>query len=117
MPIYRFEFRDLDQIRVVDPVELPDDHGARDEAERSAKDLVVEAKLRDQARTGWAVRVYKAGELLYDVDFSDVAIEDLEVAVLSGRSRCRHGGEAARPERGRLPIRRPASADFCFCKR
>ena len=84
MPVYRFEFRDLDQVRVVDPVELPDDHAAREEAERSAKDLVVEAKLRDRARSGWAARVYKAGELLYDVDFSDVVIEDLEVAVVSG---------------------------------
>jgi hypothetical protein len=83
MPIYRFEFRDLDQVRVVDPVELPDDHAAREEAERSARDLAVEAKLKDRARSGWAARVYKAGELLCEVDFGDVATGDIDVAVLS----------------------------------
>lgn len=83
MPVYRFEFRDLDQVRVVDPVELPDDHAACDEADRSARELVVEAKLKDRARSGWAARVYKAGELLCEVDFRDITTEDLDVAVLS----------------------------------
>ena len=68
---------------MIDPVELPDDHAAREEAERSARDLVVEAKLKDRARSGWAARVYKAGELLCEVDFGDVAARDLDVAVLS----------------------------------
>jgi|tagenome__1003787_1003787.scaffolds.fasta_scaffold16023429_1 hypothetical protein len=83
MPIYRFEFRDLDQVRVVNPVELPDDHAARQEAERSARELAVEAKLKDRARCGWAARVYKTGELLCEVAFADITTENIDVAVLS----------------------------------
>jgi hypothetical protein len=81
MPIYRFEFRDIAQVRVVDAVELPDDHAAREEARRSAGDLVVEAKLKDRARAGWAARVYRDGELLCEVDFRDIATKDLDVTV------------------------------------
>jgi hypothetical protein len=56
MPIYRFEFRDRDIVRVVDDAELPDDQAACDEARRSATDLVIEAKLNDEMPTGWAAR-------------------------------------------------------------
>jgi hypothetical protein len=83
MPIYRFEFRDGDIVRVVDDAELPDDQAACDEALRSATDLLIEAKLSDEMRTGWAARAFKAGELLAEVDFSDIDLGDSELKVVA----------------------------------
>jgi hypothetical protein len=83
MPIYRFEFRDGDIVRVVDDAEFPDDQAARDEALRSATDLLIEAKLHDETRTGWAARAYKAGQLLTEVNFSDINLDDSELKVVA----------------------------------
>jgi hypothetical protein len=83
MPIYRFEFRDRDMVRVVDDAELPDDQAACDEALRSATDLVIEAKLNDEMPTGWAARAYRAGQLLSEVNFSDVDLGDSELKVVA----------------------------------
>jgi hypothetical protein len=83
MPIYRFEFRDGDIIRVVEDAELPHDQAACDEALRSATDLLIEAKLQDETRTGWAARAYRSGQLLTEVDFSDVDLGESELKVIA----------------------------------
>jgi hypothetical protein len=83
MPIYRFEFRDGDVIRVVEDAELPDDQAACDEALRSATDLLIEAKLQDRKPTGWAARAYRVGQLLTEVGFADVDLGESELKVVA----------------------------------
>ena len=73
MPFYRFEFRDETGTQTMPDIDLPDLDAAYEEAKRSARDLLVEATMKGEERTGWACRVYdQGGQLILSVDFEDV---------------------------------------------
>lgn len=75
MPFYRFEFRDETGTQTMPDIDLPDLDAAYDEATRSTRDLLMEATLKGEERTGWACRVYdQNGQRILSVDFEDVVL-------------------------------------------
>jgi hypothetical protein len=79
MPRYRFEFNDPDA-RPMNDIDLPDFQAARQEAVASARDILVDATLKQEKPEGWAVRVFdEAGQLRLQVDFHEVSVEPSEI--------------------------------------
>lgn len=75
MPLYRFEFRDETGTQAMPGIDLPDLDAAYDEAKRSTRDLLVDATMKGEGRTGWACRVYdQNGQRILSVDFEDVVL-------------------------------------------
>jgi hypothetical protein len=73
VPFYRFEFRDETGTQTMPDIDLPDLDAAYEEAKRSARDLLMEATLKGEERTGWACRVYdRDGQR--SVDFEDIVL-------------------------------------------
>jgi hypothetical protein len=75
VPFYRFEFRDETGTQTMPEIDLPDLDAAYDEAKRSARDLLMEATLKGEERTGWACCVYdQDGQRILSVDFEDIVL-------------------------------------------
>lgn len=71
--IYVIEYRDAGKVEVMPPVNLPSDQVAREEAVRSAIDLLQSADNSDA--TGWAVRVMKSdATLVSEVTFEQARL-------------------------------------------
>ena len=70
--IYIFEYRDGEGSRQVPPSTMSSPQAAREEAVRSAVDLLVDLQPGQDALTGWLVRVRSEnGNLLYAVDVQE----------------------------------------------
>jgi hypothetical protein len=75
VPFYRFEFRDGTRTQTMPDIDLPDLDAAYEEAKRSTRDLLMEATLKGEERTGWACRVYdRDGQRILSVNFEDIVL-------------------------------------------
>ena len=73
MPRYRFEFREDFAQDILEGIELEDDDAARNEAIRTARELMARGIMEGLDRTGWVSRVYdEAGRIITTVKFSDL---------------------------------------------
>jgi len=78
--IYIFEYRDGEGVRQIPPSTMPSYTAAREEAIRSAIDLLMDLEPGTDDLAGWLVRVRNdQGELLFTID-----VQDAEAARQSG---------------------------------
>jgi hypothetical protein len=73
MPKYRFEFRENFAKEELESIELENDALAKEEAIRTAREILAEGVLEGLDRTGWAIRVYdEQGLPVTTIEFSQL---------------------------------------------